>query len=322
VLARSPDTVSKSGVSTTVRLLPAISRIWRLTIRSDSTGRTPRGRVAVVDDDVRDAARVGDAREERHVALPAALEHEDPLLVGVDAERVEDERERELLRSPLDEDRAAREEELGAVAVELGERAERLGLRERLGLEERRPARRRVADERELLELVDAEKDRRVGRVEDLVSRLGEGAQEAVEVALRMRAEVELRLLDQEHEVAEMRGDELFQARDEREPAVRGGPVVVGRGRQQQLGDFGCAAACGGRNHRAGAEVRGQEEHRRRTGPVEVERVRRAGVEEDRPLRHVCFEPDASTRSVVGHVVDGGRRGGGLEQRPDRGQHG
>src|SRR5262249_18155816 len=129
-------------------------------------------RVAVVDDDVRDAAGVRDAREERHVALPAALEHEDPLLVQIDAERVEDEREDELLGPTLDEHGAAREEELGTVAVELRERAERLGLRERLGLEERRPARRGVADERELLELSHAEEDGRVGRVEDLISRL------------------------------------------------------------------------------------------------------------------------------------------------------
>ena len=35
--------LSESGVSTTVRRLPAISRIWRLTTRSDSTGRMPRG---------------------------------------------------------------------------------------------------------------------------------------------------------------------------------------------------------------------------------------------------------------------------------------
>src|SRR5438067_2331982 len=43
VLARRPETLSKSGVSTTVRRLPATSRIWRFTIRSDSTGRMPRG---------------------------------------------------------------------------------------------------------------------------------------------------------------------------------------------------------------------------------------------------------------------------------------
>src|SRR5213078_589383 len=79
--------------------------------------------VAVVDDDVRDAAGVRDAREERHVPLATALEHE---------------RERQLLGASLDEHRAAREEELGAVAVELRERAERLGLGQRLWLEEGR----------------------------------------------------------------------------------------------------------------------------------------------------------------------------------------
>ncbi len=83
-------------------------------------------------------------------------------------------------------------------------RAEHLGLRERLGLEERRPARRRVPDERELLEPVDAEEDRRVRRVEDLVPRLGERPQEAVEAPLDVRAEIELRLLDQQHELAQV----------------------------------------------------------------------------------------------------------------------
>ena len=97
---------------------------------------------------------------------------------GVDAERVEEEREDELLGPALDEHAHAREEELGAVAVELRERAEALRLGERLRLEERRPARRRVTDERELLELVDAEEDRRVGRVEDLVPLLRERAEE------------------------------------------------------------------------------------------------------------------------------------------------
>src|SRR5206468_221021 len=60
------------------------------TLRLD--GRHAARRVAVVDYHVRDAARVRDAREQRHVPLAAALEHEDPLLVRVDAERLEDER--------------------------------------------------------------------------------------------------------------------------------------------------------------------------------------------------------------------------------------
>ena len=177
--ARSPDTVSKSGVEHD--RAPAARDLADLAV-DDALGLDgPHAarRIAVVDDDVRDAAGVGDAREERHVALAAALEHEDPLLVRVDAERVEDERERELLGATLDEHGAARQEELGAVAVELRQRAEPLGLGQRLGLEERGPAVGGVPDERELLELVDAEKDRRVGRVEDLVARLRERPQEA-----------------------------------------------------------------------------------------------------------------------------------------------
>ena len=80
-------------------------------------------------DDVRHVARVADAREERHVALAAALEHDDALLVRFDVKGFEDERERQLLGSPFDEQGRAREEELRAVAVELRERAEGLRLR-------------------------------------------------------------------------------------------------------------------------------------------------------------------------------------------------
>src|SRR5262249_53559806 len=96
----------------------------------------PPRRVAVVDDHVRDAAGVGDPREERHVPLASALEYENALLVGIDAERVEDERERELLGPSLDEDGAPREEQLSAVAVDLRQSPERPGLRERLRLKE------------------------------------------------------------------------------------------------------------------------------------------------------------------------------------------
>ena len=79
------------------------------------------GRVAVVHDDVRDPARVADADEERNVALAATLEHDDTLLVGLDPECVEDQRERQLLRAPFDEERRTREEQFRAVAVELGQ---------------------------------------------------------------------------------------------------------------------------------------------------------------------------------------------------------
>jgi hypothetical protein len=170
--------------------------------------------------------------------------------IGIDAERVEDERKRELLGATLDEHRAARQEELGAVAAELRERPEPLGLRQRLGLEERGPARRGVTDQRKLLELVDAEEDRRVRRVEDLVARLCERPQEAVEVALRMRAEIELRLLDQQYEVAQVRVEQAIHAGDEREPAVRRSPVAVhGRG-LKELRHLGGASPGGRRDER------------------------------------------------------------------------
>ena len=119
-------------------------------------------------------------------------------------------------RATLDEHRAARQEELGAVAVELRQCPEPLGLRQWLGLEERGPSGRGVPDERELLELVHAEKDRRVRRVEDLVARLRECPQEAVEVALGMRTEIELGLLDQEHEVPQVRVKQTLHPRHER----------------------------------------------------------------------------------------------------------
>ena len=67
---------------------------------------------------------------------------------------------RHLLRPPFDEQRRACEEKLGAIAVELGEHAERLRLRERLGLEERRPAVAPVKEKREVIDPIDAEKDR------------------------------------------------------------------------------------------------------------------------------------------------------------------
>ena len=63
-----------------------------------------------------------------------------------------------------------------------------------------------------------------------------------------MRTEIELRLLDQEHEVPQVRGDEPLHAGDEREPSVCRGPVMVGRRRLEQLGDLGGAPA-GGRRH-------------------------------------------------------------------------
>ena len=114
-------------------------------------------------DNIRNPARVADAREERDVALAAALQHDDALLVGLHAERLEDEREDELLGAAFDEQRGSREEELGAVAVELGQDPECLGLCERRRLKQRGPSLRVVTYESELLHPVDAQEDRCMG---------------------------------------------------------------------------------------------------------------------------------------------------------------
>src|SRR5581483_8750866 len=58
---------------------------------------------------------------------------------------------------------------------------------------------------------------RRVGGVDDLVAAGGEPSEQAVEVALRLRTEVELRLLDQEHEPADSEGAAVLERSDDRE---------------------------------------------------------------------------------------------------------
>src|SRR4051794_32692553 len=83
-------------------------------------------RVAVVHHDVRDVAGVADLREERDVPFAGAVDDRDRLLVDVEAERAEHERERELLGAALDEQRRAGEEDLRSLRVELGEHAKRL----------------------------------------------------------------------------------------------------------------------------------------------------------------------------------------------------
>src|SRR5207244_7992198 len=131
-------------------------------------GPLPGHRVAGVNDHVRDVARVADAREQRDVPFAAALEDQDPLLIRLDAERLEHEWKRELLRAPLDEQRGPREEQLGAVAVELRQHAERLRFGERLRLEQRRADLRMVSYERELLDAIDTEEHGSVRRVTGL----------------------------------------------------------------------------------------------------------------------------------------------------------
>jgi len=155
-----------------------------------------------------------------------------------------------------------------------------------------------VAYERELLHPVDAQEDRCVGRVEDLVAVLRQPAQDAVEVALHERAEVELGLLDQQHELAQVGREQALHAHDEGEPTVGCRPVMVGERRPQQLCDLGGSRTRGRRDHRARAKVGRQEEHRRRARAIEVERVGRCRIEEDRAALELGFEVDAPRRAA------------------------
>ena len=105
---------------------------------------------------------------------------------------------------------APREEELAALGIELAQHAEALVGGKRLGLDDRGAAPRFVLDERELLEASDVEEGGGVGRVEDLVAGGQRTTEQPVEVALRLRAQEQLWLLDQEHDPAFMGATELL----------------------------------------------------------------------------------------------------------------
>ena len=104
----------------------------------------------------------------------------------------------------------------------------------------------RVADERKILDPVDTEKHRRMCRVEDLVATLRKHAQQTEQMPLRMGAQIQLGLLDQQHEAPQVRGQQALHAHDELEAAVGPRPVVLGVGRLEELGDVGSAAPAGG----------------------------------------------------------------------------
>src|SRR5205823_10019736 len=124
-------------------------------------------------------------------------------------------------------------------------------LREWLRLKERRPVDRVVADERELFHPVDGEEDRGMRGVEDLVPLPGKAAQDTEEMPLCVRAEIELGLLDQEHEAAQVGCEEPLHPHYELKPAVSRGPVMRSKWRCEELGDVCGAVTRRGRDKRA-----------------------------------------------------------------------
>ena len=270
--------------------------------------------VAVVDDDEGDAAGLADAGEDRDVRLPAALDDRDLGPVGVVAERGEDGREDELLRAALDEDRRAGEEELAPLRVELAHDPERLVRLERLRPDDVRAALGIVSDEHELLETGDVQEGRRVRGVEHLVPRGGELAQAAIEVALNVRPEEELGLLDDEHDAGDVRLATGLECRDERAGAggLGGARVVLLRSSLEAPRRLSSARA---RLHEPPAPQAGGEEDDRRRALALCARLRRTGAKRDLPavdeLRLDRDRPVLVTADVV--TLDGRRR---IEERP------
>jgi len=129
-------------------------------------------------------------------------------------------------RSCLDEEHGARQEDFGAIGVELREHPEGLLLRQRLRLQQPCACSLVVANEHEVGQRVDAEEGRSVGRVEHLVAH-GEAAEQPAQVTLRGRAEVELRLLDEDDEPADACIGQRRDRSDQREPSILGVAVVA-----------------------------------------------------------------------------------------------
>ena len=143
---------------------------------------------------------MADADEQPQVRLAAAVHDGHLLAIHVIAERAEHERERELLGAALHEQRSAREEQLAALRVDLAERAEALLRAQRLRLDDARARARAVLDQRQLLQAPHVQERRLVRGVDDLVAALRERPQEPVEVALSLRSQEQLGLLDQQYE--------------------------------------------------------------------------------------------------------------------------
>ena len=93
-------------------------------------------------------------------------------------------------------------------------------------------------------------------RVEDLVAALCELAQHPEEMPLQVRAQIQLGLLDQEDEPAQVRREQALHPHHELKPAVGLGPVVVGERRLEELRDVGRARARRGSDERPRPQVR------------------------------------------------------------------
>ena len=275
-------------------------------------------RVPVVDDHERNAACLADPCEDRDVGLAAALDDRDLVAVGIVTERGEDRRQDELLRPALDEDHRARKEELASLGVELAHDPERLVGLERLGLDDVRPAGGAVANEDELLEPGDVEERGRVRRVENLVPVGREAAQPPVEVALSLRPQEQLGLLDEKDGA----GHAGFTARPYGGQQGRGpGSVrlrlarLAERSAEEPDGVLETSGLAVEVEERSRARGGREKEHGRRAAPSRLRLLGWTGPELDSlSVREPCLDGHRAGPSA--HVLGAGRRGR-IEQRPD-----
>ena len=109
-------------------------------------------------------------------------------------------RDGDLLGHPLDQDRRPREEQLGALGVELAHDAKCVLDVDPLEPIDRRHAEPVASDEIDLLQRSDAEKAWSMRGEEDLVAGLCEPPDQPAEIPMRLRSEEQLWLLDCEHD--------------------------------------------------------------------------------------------------------------------------
>ena len=106
---------------------------------------------------------------------------------------------RQALGLALDQDDGQRKEHLAALVVELGGQPHALRVAQRLGARamHRAPTAAQIEAD-DLIVVRGIDESRRPRRIDDLVAALGKASEQPVQVALRLRRQEQLRLLDQE----------------------------------------------------------------------------------------------------------------------------
>src|SRR5207302_1899250 len=82
---------------------------------------------------------------------------------------------------------------------------------------------------------IDGQKNRRIHRVENLIPLPYKITQDTKEMPLRMRAQIELGLFNQEHEAANVRDEQTLHAHDELESPINDQPMILNKKQNKEL---------------------------------------------------------------------------------------